>query len=365
MSQNQSENEAAKVLPDLGSEYKYHAFIAYAHEDKELAEKIAEILEPYGAKLMFADKEFQPGKTIVGNIEEKIHQSRRLLVICSKKFTESNWAQYEAIQGIQKMMTLGSQFVQIVKHNIQHSDMPKYLNWLTYIESDAEPEEFKKKIIWALSGETAVFAGVESYKLLGNGVGKGLAYSYFFSYLSVILPGLADKVEKHLKKPGYENVKMPKKFFLLVPETADLPHSIVKHDKQIVIQDKENDQFSQMVQRGGSERPYKNTILTIMDGPQKYQVLAEYATVLLPIHEMSQTDMITITDRDKLFQVQEFVRELGTILLHPKYARLGGMVEIVPLNEEENREGNLAGVLLEKIKASVLEDGVTQMSVDD
>ncbi|CAH1789887.1 unnamed protein product [Owenia fusiformis] len=157
-----SENNTAKLLPGLGNDHKYHVMISYTKEDANLVNLICKLLEPLEPKILCVEDGVIVGKAEdvakADDLNKVIEQSLCLLVICSENFSESKWAQYIACQGIQKMMSAvkPSPFIQIVKCNIAYNKMPTYLSWLTYIESKPNnDEDFKKKITWAVAGETA------------------------------------------------------------------------------------------------------------------------------------------------------------------------------------------------------------------
>ena len=61
----------------------------------------------------------------------------------------------------------------------------------------------------------------QSMQFFGN-MGIGLAWSYFYGYLNLILPDMENRILKSDKYKIYEN-KMSKKFFIVIPESGNTP----------------------------------------------------------------------------------------------------------------------------------------------
>ena len=75
-------------------------FLSYANEDIEYAEKFATLFSAQGLKVWW-DHSIPPGKTWAKHIEEKIKDSKTVVVLWSNNSTESNWVNAEANYGFE------------------------------------------------------------------------------------------------------------------------------------------------------------------------------------------------------------------------------------------------------------------------
>jgi len=76
-------------------------FLSYAREDSARAQQIAEALQSAGIEV-FWDSEIPPGQTWADYIEQKLTQSKALIVLWSEHSTKSQWVREEARMGRDK-----------------------------------------------------------------------------------------------------------------------------------------------------------------------------------------------------------------------------------------------------------------------
>ena len=119
-------------------------------------------------------------------------------------------------------------------------------------------------------------------------VADGLAWSYYFGYLKLVLPKLKDKIGKS-ELFRYEITK--KKLFILVPKTCYTCADIVEADSRV----KWVGHLPELkISRGGiKERIYKHSVHKIEmprpDGTvERYHFILEYATPLMSLYDMSE-----------------------------------------------------------------------------
>ena len=118
-------------------------------------------------------------------------------------------------------------------------------------------------------------------------VADGLAWSYYFGYLKLVLPHLEGQIGKSVYK--YKITK--KKLFILLPKNCYTYDKIVDADSTITV---EGNLDSHDINRGGIlKRSYKHTVHRIdmlrPDGKvDKYYVVLEYATPLMSLYDMSE-----------------------------------------------------------------------------
>ena len=119
-------------------------------------------------------------------------------------------------------------------------------------------------------------------------VADGLAWSYYFGYLKLVLPHLEDQIAK---TDDFRYKISQKKLFILLPKTCFTWDKIVDADPRVKcvgnLKDRE-------INRGGiKKRSYKHTVHLIeMPRPDgkidKYHVVLEYATPLMSLYDMSE-----------------------------------------------------------------------------
>ena len=118
-------------------------------------------------------------------------------------------------------------------------------------------------------------------------VADGLAWSYYFGYLKLVLPHL----EGQIGKSDYKYKITKKKLFILLPKNCYTYDKIVDADRRITVAGN-LDPYE--INRGGIlKRSYKHTVHRIeMPRPDgevdEYHVVLEYATPLMSMYDMSE-----------------------------------------------------------------------------
>ena len=119
-------------------------------------------------------------------------------------------------------------------------------------------------------------------------VADGLAWSYYFGYLKLVLPKLEEQIGKSTE---YRYKITQKKLFILLPKTCFTYPTIVEADPRIKCAG--NLEPYEMNRGGILKRSYKHTVHRIeMPRPDgeidKYHVVLEYATPLMSLYDMSK-----------------------------------------------------------------------------
>ena len=72
---------------------RYDAFVSYNDKDDDFAKEIlrSKTLKGLNLKFCVATGDFVPGKTVTANIQKAIQNSRRCIIIISKRFANSKW----------------------------------------------------------------------------------------------------------------------------------------------------------------------------------------------------------------------------------------------------------------------------------
>lgn len=79
---------------DFDEDKIFDAFVAYGHDDCDVAHKLIEELEP-NFQLCIHERNWIAGNQISWNIFNSVHNSRRTILVISKQFLESMWFQVE------------------------------------------------------------------------------------------------------------------------------------------------------------------------------------------------------------------------------------------------------------------------------
>lgn len=152
-------------------------------------------------------------------------------------------------------------------------------------------------------------------------VADGLAWSYYFGYLKLMLPALDQMVSEAVQDNGYavENCDLrdklaASKVFIVIPKNCYTYASFNDADKRI---DFACSMPPQKKARGGvQERIYKNTVwkIKVTENEEPLYVLMEYATPCLSMYDMQKSRKAHFTEDDLEAQVKEFSIKLQSIL---------------------------------------------------
>ena len=122
-------------------------------------------------------------------------------------------------------------------------------------------------------------------------VADGLAWSYYFGYLKLVLPKLKEQISK--SKPELRYAIKEEKLLILLPKTCYTRANIVDADDRV----KWVDNLTELsIDRGGiKNRIYKHAVYKIeMPRPDgtvgEYHFILEYATPLMTLYDMSRQE---------------------------------------------------------------------------
>lgn len=176
-------------------------------------------------------------------------------------------------------------------------------------------------------------------------VADGLAWSYYYGYLKLVLPHLEQQINKSEKHRYSINVQ---KVFILVPKNCNFPPNgkITAEDDRIKL---DGSLEPLKISRGGiHERLYKHSVHRIdMPNKEPYYCIAEYATPLLTLFDMSNNPEAALKRDEKDHQCMVFIRKLNEILERDPECR--GKCELVAMSGDETK---IADILVEHITAA-------------
>ncbi|XP_074613458.1 stimulator of interferon genes protein 2-like [Acropora palmata] len=175
-------------------------------------------------------------------------------------------------------------------------------------------------------------------------VADGLAWSYYFGYLKLVLPKLDEQIGK---SEDYRYEVSRRKLYILLPKNCYTFETIDKADPRVTIAG--NLEPYEMNRAGILKRVYRHTVHKIEmlrpDGSvDKYHLVLEYATPLMSLYDMSVNTEAGLSREERDEQVVLFIRKLKEIL--DKCPECKNKYELVPIGDNNQ----IADVLVQKIK---------------
>ena len=149
----------------------------------------------------------------------------------------------------------------------------------------------------------------------------GLAWSFYFGYLRIILPEFHN-IFYRARGDDYQLdnqdicdmvLEEHRRLFIIIPIDGYCYRNFDFFDDNIT---RLKEMPAQIKTRGGMhERKYSNNLYKIeKEGHNPKYIVMEYATTVLSMYEMSQYDQASFTDKDRREQVVDFYKTLKKIL---------------------------------------------------
>uniref|UniRef100_A0A336MDU2 CSON010438 protein n=1 Tax=Culicoides sonorensis TaxID=179676 RepID=A0A336MDU2_CULSO len=142
--------------------YNYDAFLSFAEEDGKFVLQILKLLEedqnpPF--KVCYHHRDWKIGEQIDSQIIESVEESRKTIIVLSRHFLASHWANMEFTTAHYKMLEEKSPKILLILHgDIETAnlrpELKSYIKTTTYLKSD--DKWFEKKLLYALRRPQAV-----------------------------------------------------------------------------------------------------------------------------------------------------------------------------------------------------------------
>lgn len=151
-------------------------------------------------------------------------------------------------------------------------------------------------------------------------VADGLAWSYYFGYLKLMLPSVEEMISKAVMDDyaiddcDLRDKLSIKKIFIVIPRNCYTYASFTDVDNRITFA---SSMPPQKRTRGGvQERVYKNTVwkIQVTENEDPLYVMMEYATPCLAMYDMQRNKEAKFSQEDLEAQVKEFSMKLQDIL---------------------------------------------------
>ncbi|XP_052089705.1 toll-like receptor 3 [Mytilus californianus] len=118
---------------DNDEDFEYNAFVVYCEADRDWVHTkfIQRVEKEEGLKLCIHHRDFEIGQPIIGNIDNFVEKSRKVVVIMSNDFAKSEWCQWEVDVVQEKRRRLGRDvFLLVMLKNIDSKHMTSHLRSL-------------------------------------------------------------------------------------------------------------------------------------------------------------------------------------------------------------------------------------------
>ena len=202
-------------------------------------------------------------------------------------------------------------------------------------------------VLYLLSLDT--LSRVQISSLLENNnrlVANGLAWSYYFGYLRLILPKLPERI----RASGWNGRLSSNKLFILMPRDCWAYGNLSEEANEGSIELVEDGVIECEAERAGiARRSFRNNVyrITVEDSDTPLYILAEYATPLCSMYDMSHSAEANLSVEDRDGQVKLFLRTLKAILSNPCVPAVRNRCKLVPYARGEDVD--LAKILAEAV----------------
>lgn len=139
---------AEKKRSEAGEHFDYDIFVSYNHMDKDFIQDYlvpnlegddVEVNGGYPLRICIHERDFQVGVPITENIVDFVDKSRKVVVVVSRNYLQSQWCLYEMNLAYHRLIESGRKsFVVVLLEDIPSSLRTKSLNYLlvsrTYLQ---------------------------------------------------------------------------------------------------------------------------------------------------------------------------------------------------------------------------------------
>ncbi|XP_013404162.1 uncharacterized protein LOC106169291 [Lingula anatina] len=294
---------------------EYDAFVWHSDDDGEEVDRLVEKLESYGDRQfrIIHRGKFEVDKMETKSIEEALKNSRNTILYVTKRFLEST--PYLNTLLMHERLTDDIQQGRLtlvpVLVDVEPNELPSVLTNVIYIEkSKMTEDECFGRLVKALE---APILKLKSAQPAGD-IATGMAWSYYYGYLKLILPGLKQRIEasNYWTQGGSNTVVIPK-LVLLLPQSCYVWDKLQDSDQKIQYV---GEVKFRVTRAGLPDRDYSSRLYKFQsesDG-KEYVFASEYATALLHLYEMEKGRSAGLNAKEMMKQQKDFCRILGEIL---------------------------------------------------
>ncbi|XP_069027072.1 stimulator of interferon genes protein isoform X1 [Embiotoca jacksoni] len=165
-------------------------------------------------------------------------------------------------------------------------------------------------------------------------VAHGLAWSFYFGYLRLVLPHLEASIAAFCATHQSSSPvwgRGSRKLLILIPLNANIAHKLEDEDDNIHFYD--NLPNVQIDRAGVRGRVFRHSVYSVLDENKKaHHCVVEYATPLLTLYSLSHESSAGLGEPERRQQVLLFLRTLQDILDHSLECR--NRYKLILLNDE-------------------------------
>lgn len=316
-------------MADTSKSWKSDVFIAHSFSETLLAREIKSKLETENQlKVFIFEDDIPNGYNILLAISNAIQESRRCVMILSTDFLKSDFFYSEYSWAMGKQNREGIIFCIPVLYKMSVDDLPKefrHINCLQYDDVD-----FYQKLLNDILHDVKITTSIQVTQ-----TGVGLAWSYYYGYLEIILPGLDKRVIECRK---FDPLPVYPKMVIILPVSCRCPEVMPEEENF-----KHLGYIDHKVSRAANkERCYKSTVydFTFNNKSQKKVhccLLMEFATPLLSLRQMSD-GKIAHLDKDQMTNERHTFKEVvGQILTNQLMKDCHGKYLLVDYRDEDEK----------------------------
>ena len=91
-----------------------------------------------------ADRDFQPGKTIINNITEAIEKSCKIILVLTKSFVQSKWCTHEMQRAVFRHIDIEKCVIPLLLEPLEEAEYPDCLQLITYSDYTNERNQMQQ-----------------------------------------------------------------------------------------------------------------------------------------------------------------------------------------------------------------------------
>ncbi|ELT89678.1 hypothetical protein CAPTEDRAFT_193667 [Capitella teleta] len=309
------------AVPSLNG-YEYHVTVFGSDDDLKCSREVVEKLKDKGFKVFSFDN-ILPNESTVKKTMAAFRKSRKVVALISQKFIQSPM-HYEIYVACHEMKERQRAFLIPLLTGVGECEVPSYVRTVNSVSMS--DELWLRKLIEVMNDERPLSTLIPT-----GDVANGLAWSYFYGYMKIILPGLRERVDKHVKgdeltnclKDKNEDINLQKdetflkKFICILPMTSVCPNNFDEADENILTIG--SVEYSSTIS-GNVKRNYKTCIHRVQhpeDKSKKFLFMGEFATPLRSLDKMYEGGIAGLTLKERNRQTSIFQMKLKEVMCHP------------------------------------------------
>lgn len=138
-------------------DFRYDVFVSYSHKDVIWVNGwLVPRLESFGVSVCVDYRDFEPGAPSLNEMERAVQTSRKILLVISSNFLESEWTEFEALMA--QTLDPAARKRRVIPLLLEKTELPLRLSTLTYLNfSNPEAEEDQlERLVQAVKTEKVV-----------------------------------------------------------------------------------------------------------------------------------------------------------------------------------------------------------------